>query len=193
MEILNMILIGIVGLIVIVLALVIRNRTSNGGIVCRACDACPTRAPCQTCAPCPTSIYVTHDEVLDAYNVMKAINPTAANFANGMTYDDLKAALSSSNVYLPQDLPRLSPKTVSNLTELQINVLAIAFSALMAKGTFSLDQLAAMTPSQIALLSPFQLLMPSLLILSLPKDKVPLSNDQRLAFNSSIIDSFYSM
>lgn len=187
MEILNMILIGVVGLIVIVLALVIRNRTSNGGIVCRACDACPT------CASCPTSIYVTPDEVLDAYNVMKAINPTAANFANGMTYDDLKAALSSSNVYLPQDLPRLSPKTVSKLTELQINVLAIAFSALMAKATFSLDQLAAMAPSQIALLSPFQLLMPSLLILSLPKDKVPLSNDQRLAFNSSIIDSFYSM
>ena len=160
MEILSKILIGVVvALVILLITVLIMYRQT-------------------TAVKCATSLYITPDEILKTYALMKPMNPT---FANGLTYDNLKDELKGSNFYLPQDLSKLSNDQISKLTELQINILSVAFSALMAKGTFSVEQITAMSPSQISMLSPFQLFMPALIIMSSPKN--PLSEEQMSALN----------
>jgi hypothetical protein len=159
MEILSQILIGVVvALVILLVAVLVRHKKRT------------------TVAHCMASLYITPDEILKTFALMKPMNPT---FANGLSYDDLKAQLKGSDFYLPQDLSNLSNDQISKLTESQINILSVAFSALMAKGTFSVEQITAMSPSQISMLSPFQLFMPSLIIMSSPKN--PLSKEQMSA------------
>ena len=178
MEILSKILIGVVGLLVVVLVLVIRNNTTHYlGHTYSACPTCTTSAPCPTCTQCPP--LVTKQEILDLLKYLPD------NFKGGITKQQIISSVNSPYAIMPQDIPKLSIEQIKVLTPLQTTIIGLGYMVVFSKINFTVDQLRMLTPDDIKTIigSAFYVIYPvGINIQGNPNNGM--SNDQVTALNN---------